>query len=130
MLKSEITSETAGSSRIIVSGIHLQLTPALRQAAESRAGRLMRRDRRVARVRIDLEVDRTRAVPEQFIAKGRLEISGPDLIARVASDNAYKSIDLLGAKFEELLRRRRQKRVNTRNDARHQTAKTLAALNG
>lgn len=124
MLKTE-TIPAALSSRVIVSGIHLPLTPALRQAATEKAIRLIQRDRRVARIRIDLEIDHSSRPEEQFIAKGRLEVSGPDLIARVASDNAYKSLDQLADKLDELLRRRRQKRVNTRNDEREQTAMAL-----
>lgn len=119
MLKTKTVPE-AVSSRIIVSGIRLPLTAPLRQAATEKAVHLIERDRRVARVRIDLEVDHTRETQEQFIAKARLEVSGPDLIARVTSDNAYKSLDLLADKLDELLRRRRQKRVNTRNDERRQ----------
>ena len=126
MLKTENIPE-AVSSRVIVTGIHLPLTAALRQAATEKAVRLIERDRRVARVRIDLEVDHTRAAQEQFIAKARLEVSGPDLIARVTSDNAYKSLDLLVDKLDELLRRRRQKRVNTRNDERRQAAGAIDA---
>ena len=126
MLKSKTVPEV-DSSRIIITGIHLPLTAALRQAATDKAARLMERDRRVARVRIDLEVDHTREAPEQFIAKARLEVSGPDLIARVTSDNAYKSLDLLADKLDELLRRRRQKRVNTRNDERRQGAEAIEA---
>lgn len=124
MLKIE-TIPAALSSRVIVSGIHLPLTPALRQAAIEKAVRLIRRDRRVTRIRIDLEIDHSRTPGEQFIAKGRAEVSGPDLIARVASENAYKSLDQLAGKLDELLRRRRQKRVNTRNDERRQAVGTL-----
>jgi putative sigma-54 modulation protein len=123
MLKTEILPEI-DSTRVIVSGIHLPLTPALRQAATEKAIHLLDHESDIIRVRIDLEVDHTREPHEQHIAKGRLEVRGPDLIARVASENAYKSLDLLVDKFAEALRRRRQKRVNTRNDERRQAPKT------
>lgn len=119
MIKNETVLET-NAARVIVSGIHLELTPSLRQAAVDKANRLLRHEEAIIRVRIDLEFDQTRAANDQFVAKGRVEISGPDLIARVNSDGAYKSLDLLVDKLDELLRRRHQKRVNTRNDERHQ----------
>ncbi len=52
-----------------------------------------------------------------------MEIGGPDLMASTASEDAYKSLDLLVDKLDELLRRRHQKRVNSRNDERRQAPK-------
>ena len=105
-------------SRILVRGIHLDLTPALHQAAREKAEHLLGHADRIDRIRIDLELDKTRNSVNRFIAKGRLEISGPDLQASVESEDAYKSLDLLVAKLDGLLRRRHQKRINTRNDVR------------
>ena len=113
------------SERIIVRGIHLELTAAMRQAALDKAARLFRHDDRIIRIRIDLEMDRTRGADDQFIAKGRVEISGPDLIASMHSEDAYKSLDQLVDTLDELLRRRHQKRVNTRNDERRQVPEVL-----
>lgn len=113
------TTDSA-ADRIIVRGVHLDLTPALRAAAIEKADRLFRHDDRIIRCRIELELDRTRTQQEHFIAKGRLEIRGPDLLASASSEDAYKSLDLLMDKLDELLRRRHQKRVNSRNDERRQ----------
>jgi len=121
MINNSSPEETAG--RVILRGIHLDLTPALRDAALAKAERLMRHEEHIIRVRIDLEADKTRSAPDHYIAKGRLEISGPDLIAKVSSEDAYKSLDLLVDKLDELIRRRSQKRVNTRNDERRQAPK-------
>ncbi len=125
-----MTTENSPEStepRILVRGIHLDLTPALHQAAREKAEHLLGHAARIARIRIDLELDKTRTSQSRFIAKGRLEISGPDLLASVESEDAYKSLDLLVAKLDELLRRRHQKRINTRNDPGHQAP---AALHG
>ena len=40
------------------------------------------------------------------MAKGHIEIGGPDLIASVDSDDAYKSVDFLMDKLDGLLRKR------------------------
>lgn len=118
-------SPESTETRILVRGIHLDLTPALRQAALEKAEHLLGHAARIVRVRIDLELDKTRNMQNRFIAKGRLEISGPDLQASVESEDAYKSLDLLVAKLDELLRRRHQKRINTRNDLRGKAPEAL-----
>jgi putative sigma-54 modulation protein len=108
------------ADRVIVRGIHLELTAALRQAAIDKTECLLRHKAHLIRIRIDLALDQARGAKDSFIAKGRVEIRGPDLIASVQSDNAYKSLDLLMDKLDELLRRRHQMRVNVRNDKRKQ----------
>jgi putative sigma-54 modulation protein len=112
-------------ARILVRGVHLELTAALRQAAQHKAARLLRHEERIVRIRLDLELDRTRDSSKQFLAKGHLEVRGPDLVATAASEDAYKSLDLLVDKLDSLLRRRHQKRVNTRNDGRRQAPGAL-----
>lgn len=104
--------------RVLVRGIHLELSPALRQSAAAKADHLFSHHDRIMRIRLDLERDPTRHPQKQYIAKGRLEISGPDLLASAESENAYKSLDLLVDKLDRLLRRRHRKRVNSRNDPR------------
>ncbi|MDI1250625.1 MAG: ribosome-associated translation inhibitor RaiA [Lacunisphaera sp.] len=114
------------AARVLVRGIHLDLTPALHQAARSKAEHLLRHDDSIDRIRLDLELDRTREAKDVFIAKGRIEIRGPDLIAQVRSEDAYKSLDLLVDKLDELLRRRQQKRIKSRNDERRLAPKGRA----
>jgi len=106
------------ATRVIVSGIHFDLTPALRQAAITKIVAVLRHEKNLVRARIDLELERGRRGEDQFIAKGHLEIKGPDVVAQVESEDAYKSIDLLVDKLSELLRRRHQEAVDTRNNIR------------
>lgn len=97
-------SSVAGA-KILLRGIHLTLTDALRDNLREKAERLFRHDPRIDRVRIDLEHDTTRG-RAVFVAKGHIEIGGPDLLATVASENAYKAIDLMIDKLDRLLVRR------------------------
>jgi putative sigma-54 modulation protein len=119
-----VSSPSADAAKFLVRGIHLDLTDALRQAAIDKASRLLRHNRYIIRIRIDLELDKTRGVSDQFLAKGHIEIGGPDLIARVHSDDAYKSLDLLVDKLDGLLRTRHGRRKDKRN---HPHAPELAA---
>ena len=80
------------------------------------AERLLRHNDHLVRVRIDLEHDHTRGVGDQFAAKGHIEIGGPDLIASVRSDDAYKSLDLLSDRLDRMLRERSRTRTDRRNN--------------
>lgn len=98
---------SSAADRLIVRGIHLDLTDALRNAVHEKTARLFRHQDQITRLRVDLEHDaKKHDLDHRFVAKGHIEISGPDLIASVASDDAYKSIDLLVDKLDGLLRRR------------------------
>lgn len=107
------------AGKLITTGIHLDLTPALKQRVAEKVARLLRHEPRIDRIRIDLEHDKTAGVA-RFMAKGRIEIRGPDLIAAVDDGDAYKAIDLLVDKLDAALRRRAGKKTGPRNDPKHQ----------
>lgn len=104
------------NDKIIVRGIHLELTAALRAAVVEKSTRLLRHNDHIVRVRVDLEHDHTTGDRAAFLAKGHIEIAGPDLIASVASDDAYKSLDLLVDKLDRMLRERSRHRADRRNN--------------
>ena len=108
------------TDKILLRGVHLPLTQALRDIVAEKTERLFRHESELVRLRLDLEHDRTKSPAKAFIARGRIELHGPDLVASVASEDCYKSVDLLVDKLDALLRRRHQKRVAMRNDRRRQ----------
>lgn len=108
------------TDKLLLRGVHLDLTQALRDIVAEKTGRLFRHETDLVRLRLDLEHDRTKSPMQAFVARGRLELHGPDLVASVASEDCYKSVDLLVDKLDALLRRRHQKRVAMRNDRRRQ----------
>jgi putative sigma-54 modulation protein len=114
-MSSHKKSPPLAETRIIVRGVHLDLTGALKSIAEEKVARLFRHQERIIRVRLDLEHDKTRALHQAFIAKGHIEIRGPDLLASVASDDLYKSLDELIDKLDRMLRRR----AGASKDKRH-----------
>jgi putative sigma-54 modulation protein len=86
----------------------------MRAIALKKAERLLRHETKIVRVRISLEhVHTARA---SYIAKGHIEISGPDLIASVASDDGYKSLDLLVDRLDRMLRERARSIADRRNN--------------
>lgn len=95
----------ATNDKLLFRGIHISLTDAMRASLYAKVERLLRHEPRIDRVRIDIEHDATRG-REIFVAKGHIEIGGPDIIASVSADDAYKATDLLIDKLDRLLRRR------------------------
>jgi putative sigma-54 modulation protein len=91
---------------VIVSGIHLDLTPSLKFYVKEKVGRLFRHAERIIRIRVELESDGKNDVTRPFIAKGHITIHGPDMNCSVASDECHKAVDLLVDKLDRMLRRR------------------------
>jgi putative sigma-54 modulation protein len=102
--------------RLLLRGIHLSLTAALRSVVELKTERLLRHEPRILRIRVELEHDRTRGPAAAFVAKGHLEVRGNDLLAAVASEDCYKSIDLLVDRLDRMLQRRAERFRGHRHD--------------
>jgi putative sigma-54 modulation protein len=96
----------AAPANIIVRCAHFEITPALQAAAEEKAARLLRHEEHITRIRIDIEHDRTRNPEQAFVAKGHIEIRGPDLIASVEAGEPLNALDALIDKLDALLRKR------------------------
>ena len=100
---------------LIVSGIHLDLTPSLKTYVQEKAERLFRHEDRIVRIRVELEVDSNENVSSRFKAKGHIEINGPDMNATVSSDECHKAVSLLTDKLDRMLRRRSRLKKEKRN---------------
>jgi putative sigma-54 modulation protein len=109
---------------LIVSGIHLDLTPSLKTFVREKADRLFRHEERIIRMRVELECDRNPAAGVQFKAKGHIEIQGPDMNASVQADECHKAVSMLVDKLDRMLQRRHQLFRVKRN---HPRAVELAA---
>jgi putative sigma-54 modulation protein len=93
-------------SRFIIRGVQLNLTESLHRTALDKASRLFQHDKTIGRICIDLEIDQTRGPADRFVAKGRVEVNGPDLYASAHSENTYKALDLMVEALDALLRTR------------------------
>ena len=91
---------------VIVSGIHLELTPSLKTFVREKSERLFRHEERIVRIRVELECDRDEAVSNRFKAKGHVVIHGPAMNATVQSDECHKAIALLVDKLDRMLAKR------------------------
>ncbi|TAG33724.1 MAG: ribosome-associated translation inhibitor RaiA [Verrucomicrobia bacterium] len=109
---------------LILSGIHLDLTPSLKQFVEEKADRLFRHEERIIRLRVELECDSKQDVAHRFTAKGHIEIHGPDMNASVSTDECHKAVALLVDKLDRMLNRRSQ----LKKAKRHQSNQRMAEL--
>ncbi len=100
---------------VIVSGIHLELTPSLKTFVREKSERLFRHEERIVRVRVELECDRNQTSGVQFTAKGHIQIQGPDMNAAVQADECHKAVSMLVDKLDRMLQRRHQLRRVKRN---------------
>ena len=97
---------TEQNDTLIVSGVHLELTDALKSAVAEKVDKLFRHETHIIRIRIELEFHAHNSKENEFVAKGHIEINGPPKFASVATDDLYKSIDQLVIKLDRMLRRR------------------------
>lgn len=95
---------------IIISGHNLDLTDALKAMVIEKLSKLFEHENHIIRIRVELSTEQGTSSKE-YLAKGMIQIKGPDLIANVTSEDLYKSIDLLEAKLDRMLRRRSRIRV-------------------
>lgn len=95
---------------IIISGPNIDLTAALKRMVIEKISKLFEHENHIIRIRVELSVGQANHAKE-YLAKGYIEIKGKDLVANVSSDDLYKSIDLLEAKLDRMLRRRSRLRV-------------------
>lgn len=106
------------NQNIIISGVHVELTDALKSIVNTKARTIFNHDgdNRIMRLRVNLEVSKNKSTPDDYIAHGRLEVDGPDIEASANSSDLYKSIDEMVAKldrqFVEKLKKQKDARRN------------------
>jgi putative sigma-54 modulation protein len=102
---------------IIITGLHLDLTDAIKNAIYEKFSKLFRHDEHIIRMRVEVEHLSHRSPEAAFICKAHIEINGPDLVVSAATEDLYRSIDEVLEKLDRKLRRKhridRVKRKNT-----------------
>ena len=106
------------NQELIVSGIHLDLTPSLKTFVREKSERLFRHEERILRLRVELEYDQKEAVGVRFKAKGHIVVQGPEMNASVESNECHKAVSLLIDKLDRMLERRAKLARARRHEAR------------
>ena len=107
---------------VIVSGIHMDLTPAIKNIVHEKVEKLFKHEENIIRLQIELEYcTRHNSQKERYMAKGHIEIRRKPIIVSTVTDDLYKSIDDLVQKLDRQLRRRSRMRIVRRKESRPDT---------
>ena len=107
---------------VIVSGLHMDLTPAIKNVVHEKVEKLFKHEENIIRLQIELEYcTRHNSQKERYMAKGHIEIRRKPIIVSTISDDLYKSIDDLVQKLDRQLRRRSRMRIVRRKETRLDT---------
>jgi putative sigma-54 modulation protein len=93
--------------KLIVAGKHLELTDSIKTIIEGKSEKLFLHNSHIVRMRVEVEYDPHQSTHQgEYIAKGHLEVRGNDHNVTVATNDLYKSIDLMVEKLDRMMRRR------------------------
>lgn len=103
--------------KLIMQGVHVELTAALQNTMRERFAVLLRHNPWIVRINVRLHQDQKLGTGQQhhYTATGQIEIGGPDLVASAEGKAAYDAIDQLASKLDRLLRERHGRRKEKRN---------------
>lgn len=91
------------TNNVSISGIHIELTDSLKAIVNSKSQKLLNHNSKIIGIHIKLEYDANKSKNEEFIAHGEIDINGRNLVAHAATDDLYKSIDLMINKLDRQL---------------------------
>ncbi len=94
------------NKKVILSGHHITLTDEIKQMVEEKLDKLFRHEEQIIRIVVELSYDQHKSKAGEYVAKGHIEINGPDMIVSVASEDITKSMDQLVDKLDRKIRRR------------------------
>ncbi len=94
------------NQNIIILGVHLPLTEAIKNTVHEKVQRLFHHEARILRIRIELTKDSCEKREDNFCACGIIEINGPNLVVKEKSGDLYKSIDRMVDKLDRKLNQR------------------------
>lgn len=93
--------------RLLMTGRHVKVTPALKRYVESRLSRLTRYCAEVGDVQVVLAVEKYR-----HVAEAKLALNGAAIQAKASTNEMYASIDVVLEKIARQLARRKEKLVS------------------
>jgi putative sigma-54 modulation protein len=108
---------------VIISGLHMDLTPAIKNIVYEKVEKLFQHEERIIRLQIELEhsTQNKQNAETPYVAKGHIEMRRKPIIVTTASEDLYKSIDDLVHKLDRQIRRRHRLRKVRRKETRQDT---------
>ena len=97
---------------IILSGVHVELTDALKAKVNEQFEKLFAHEPRILRVRVELECEKHASTHrDEFLAKGHIEMKGKTFFVAERMDDLYAAIGSLSQKLDRKLRRANRRRL-------------------
>ena len=100
-----------------ITGHHLEITPAIREYATSKVGKIKRHFENVIDVQIILSVEKLKQKAEATV-----HMSGKDIFVECEDENLYAAIDTLIDKLDRQVMKHKEKVADRRNDESGQHA--------
>ncbi|MDP1818394.1 MAG: ribosome-associated translation inhibitor RaiA [Acidimicrobiales bacterium] len=107
---------------ITVSARHIDISPALRAAAEDKIGRLSRFGGGIDRAVVHFLEERNPRIADKEVCEVKLEGGGVTLLAKAAAADTFAAIDLVVEKLEHQLHSLKNRLVTRQHDARRPAA--------
>jgi putative sigma-54 modulation protein len=119
----------SGVLHVIVQGKHMQVTPALREYAEEKLGRIVRYFDQVHAAQVVLSVERQGGLGKAQVVEVTVHGDGIVLRGEEASQDMYASIDLVAEKLKKQIEKYRSKVIDRRRivESRKKTARIAAS---
>lgn len=119
----------SGMLHVIVQGKHMQVTPALREYAEEKLGRIVRYFDQVHAAQVVLSVERHVGLGKAQVVEVTVHGDGVVLRGEEASSDMYASIDLVAEKLRKQIEKYRSKVIDRRRiaESRKKTARIAAS---
>lgn len=114
-------------AKIIMQGIHVELTEAMRSAITGKFSAVLAHSHAQEIIRIHVRLQRDQAIGHQhhFKATAQAEIGGPDLVASAAGTDAYQVIETLATTLERQLQQRHGRAKEQRHRAGEADAESV-----
>lgn len=100
------------NSKIIITG-HVLADRTLEELAH-KLEKVLRHNRHIVRIRLDLHDTGLRAGERYYTAKAVVELRGPDLVVSTTTGNLYRSVNLVVEKLDRMLSERVHKMEDRR----------------
>ena len=95
---------------LIISGHHLEITPALRSYVQDKLASIARHFDHALDIKVLLSIDTPKGKVGQQKAECSIRMKGQDLFAQSQHTNMYAAIDELVSKLDRLVEKHKQKR--------------------
>jgi putative sigma-54 modulation protein len=112
-----LPSMASMEEKIIISGIRLDLTEAIRNYVKGKMVHILGHDPSIIRIHVDLEWECHRSHVDNFKVMGRIEGGprGEPPVARAEGDDLYGAIDLLESRLDRQLCSRLSQEISSRH---------------